>query len=279
MFIGDMNKKRKNAMARVWQAIEEHGGQTILSTGITGDDARLAKAAVDGGAKLLEPNHPALALARGYKGVTSMHDAENLRHEIDIADIAKATQGVRNVVGSEPFITVGVPGGFTELVPVELSDNEIKLLATHGADGMHTHKSNFTDLEEIVELAHKYGLTVDAYIGHPDDLHTFGIPAETPEEVAEVAKRMESIGVDMIGLMTGMSYEGVAAGEIPQIIKERLHALVSSVQVPTLAEGGINLENSKAFKNTGVQILVVGTSIDNVVQDAAKNVIKQFLEV
>ncbi|MDN4562897.1 hypothetical protein QTL91_24475, partial [Salmonella enterica subsp. enterica serovar Typhimurium] len=60
-----------------------------------------------------------------------------------------------------------------------------------------------------VNLAHQYGLTVDAYIGHPDDLHTFGIPARTPEEVASVAKRMQDIGVDMIGLMTGMSYEGV----------------------------------------------------------------------
>lgn len=279
MFYGDMNKKRKNAISRVWKAIEEHGGQTILSTGITGDDARLARAAVAGGAKLLEPNHPAMALARGYKGVTSMHDAENLRHEIDILEMAKATQGVRNVVGPEPFITVGVPGGFTEIMPVELGEKEFLLMANHGADGMHIHKSDFKDLEEVVNLAHKYGLTVDAYIGHPDDLHTFGIPAETPEEVSEVAKRMEDMGVDMIGLMTGMSYEGVAAGEIPQVIKERLNALVTSVKVPTLAEGGINLENCKAFKNTGVNILVVGTAIDNVVENAAKEMIQKFLGV
>lgn len=51
-------------------AIEEHGGTTILSTGITGDDARIARAAVAGGAKLLEPNHPAVALARGHKGIS-----------------------------------------------------------------------------------------------------------------------------------------------------------------------------------------------------------------
>ncbi|EHC85246.1 hypothetical protein LTSEUGA_5641, partial [Salmonella enterica subsp. enterica serovar Uganda str. R8-3404] len=78
-------------------------------------------------------------------------------------------------------------------------------------------------------LAHQYGLTVDAYIGHPDDLHTFGIPARTPEEVASVAKRMQDIGVDMIGLMTGMSYEGVAAGDIPQMIKDRLQALAYQI--------------------------------------------------
>ena len=67
MFKGDMNKKRAKALQKVKDAITLHGGQTILSTGITGDDARLAKAVCEAGVKLLEPNHPALALARGGK--------------------------------------------------------------------------------------------------------------------------------------------------------------------------------------------------------------------
>lgn len=49
MFIGDMNKKREQAMAKVRNAIALHNGQTLLSTGITGDDARLAKAVCDAG--------------------------------------------------------------------------------------------------------------------------------------------------------------------------------------------------------------------------------------
>src|SRR5690625_7449168 len=131
-------------------------------------------------------------------------------------------EGLRNVLGNEPFITISIPGVVTELIPVELSDEDFQLMAVKGADGLHTHKSDLSDLEKIVTKAHKYGLTVDAYIAHPDDEHKFGIPAETPEEVAKVAKQMEDIGVDMIGLMTGMSYEGVKAGEIPNVIKERL---------------------------------------------------------
>lgn len=51
MFIGDMNKKREQAMAKVRNAIALHNGQTLLSTGITGDDARLAKAVCDAGSK------------------------------------------------------------------------------------------------------------------------------------------------------------------------------------------------------------------------------------
>ncbi len=56
MFKGDMNKKRAKALQKVKEAITLHGGQTILSTGITGDDARLAKAVCEAGVKLLEPN-------------------------------------------------------------------------------------------------------------------------------------------------------------------------------------------------------------------------------
>lgn len=114
MFKGDMNKKRAKALQKVKEAITLHGGQTILSTGITGDDARLAKAVCEAGVKLLEPNHPALALARGHKGVSNMHAAEQIRHEITNSQMAEAVHGVRNVVPDDIFITVGIAGGFTE---------------------------------------------------------------------------------------------------------------------------------------------------------------------
>ncbi len=277
MFVADMEKKRKIAYKKVIDAINLHGGTTILSTGITGDDARLAKAVVDAGIKLIEPNHPAVALARGFKGVTNMHAAEEIRHEIPMEEMIKVTKGIRSVVGKDVFITVGIPGGFCEIVPTELPDEVFLQLSREGADGLHIHKASLKDLEEVVNKAHKYGLLVDAYIGHPDDLHTFGLPAGTPEEVSKVAKDMENIGVDFIGLMTGMSYEGAEAGEIHPIIKERLQALVESVKVPTLAEGGINLSNYKAVANTGVNILVIGTAIDDAVRKAAQDVVKQFI--
>lgn len=277
MIKGDMRRKREVALAKVLSAIKMHGGTTLLSTGITGDDARLAKAAVEAGARMLEPNHPAVALARGYKGVTNMHDAEAIRHEISIEQMAEVTRGVRNVVGPDIFITVGIPGGFTEVLPRPLSEDDVRMIAEAGADGLHVHKSDLDDLREIVELAHANGLLVDAYVAHPDDLHPFGIPASTPEEVADTAKKMESIGVDMIGLMTGMSYEGVEAGQIPAVIRERLQALVGAVTRPTLAEGGINLTNFQAFRGTGVNILVVGTAFDDIARQAVRDTVKRFL--
>lgn len=278
MINNDMKLKLEKGRQKVQNAIKEHGGSTILSTGITGDDARMAKAAVAGGARLLEPNHPALVLARGHKGITSMHAAEDVRYEIKLDQMLEVIRGVRNVVGEDIFITVGVPGGFTEKMPIELSDEDFKNIALAGADGLHTHKSSIEDLKEWVQKAHKYGLLVDAYIGHPSDLHTFGVPAETKEDVKRVAKQMEEIGIDMIGLMTGMSYEGLEAGEIHPVVKERLEALVSSVSVPTLGEGGINRDNFKAFKELGVNIIVIGTALDKVAEKAISNEVKLFLE-
>ena len=89
MIIGDMHQKREAGRRKVMEAIKLHGGTTLLATGVAGDDARMALAAVEAGAKLVEPNHPAIALARGHKGVTNMHDAENVRHEITLEQMAE----------------------------------------------------------------------------------------------------------------------------------------------------------------------------------------------
>lgn len=278
MIIGDMERKRVIGLKKVTDAIEAHNGTTLLSTGITGDDARAALAAVEAGARLLEPNHPAIALARGHKGVRTMHAAEDLRHEISMDEIANVVQGVRNVVGPEIYITVGAPGTFTEVLPTPFTEEDAYKLSMSGADGLHTHKSTIKDLADIANVAHQYGLLIDAYIAHPSDRHLFGIPAETPQEVAEYAKAMQDVGVDLIGLMTGMSYEGVAAGEIAPETRARLDAMISAVSVPTLAEGGINTHNFKAFIGTGVNILVVGTSIDDMVRQAVREAVKVFID-
>lgn len=279
MIRGDVERRRKHAMEKVHQAIKDHGGTTLLSTGITGDDARMALAAVEAGARMLEPNHPAVALARGHKGVTTMGAAELLRHEIPIQEMAKVVAGVRNVVGSDVYLTAGLPGTFAETVPITLTDSDLQLLARAGLDGLHVHKITLEDLQDMVQLAHRNGLAVDAYIAHPSDKHLFGIPAETADEVANIAQEMQQIQVDMIGLMTGMSYEGVAAGEIPPVVRERLEAMLQTVEppTPTIAEGGINVDNFEAFIGTGVNILVVGTAIDDMARAAVRTAVSKFL--
>lgn len=278
MIVGDMERKRVIGLRKVTDAIKAHNGTTLLSTGITGDDARAALAAVEAGARLLEPNHPAVALARGHKGVRTMHAAEDLRHEVSTDVMVKVVKGIRNVVGPEIYITVGASGTFTEVLPTIFTEEDAYKLSMAGADGLHVHKSTIKDLGDITTVAHKYGLLVDAYIAHPSDRHLFGLPAETVQDVSDYAKNMQDIGVDLIGLMTGMSYEGVSAGEVAPETRARLDAMMSVVSVPTLAEGGINKQNFKAFIGTGVNILVVGTSIDDLIRQAVREAVKTYIE-
>lgn len=155
MFKGDMIAKRERALKKVWKAIKEHGGTTLLSTGITGDDARMARAAVNAGTKLLEPNHPAVVLARGLYGVQNMHQAEAVRHKLPLEEMLKVISGIRNAVGPDIFITAGVPGGFSEILPTTLDDEDFLKISIAGADALHVHKTDLGDLEDIVEKAHK----------------------------------------------------------------------------------------------------------------------------
>ena len=265
-------------MLRVRAAIAEHGGTSLLSTGITGDDARMARAAVAGGARMLEPNHPAIALRSGLHGVKSMHEAESVRHEVTVEQMADVVRGIRSAVGPEIVITVGIPGAFTEIQPVLLHDEDFHRIALAGADGLHTHKSSEVDLEEWVEVAHRFGMFVDAYIAHPDDRHLLGLVARTPDEVAETAATMKQLGVDIVGLMTGFTYEGIAAGEIPSEVRDRLRALVEAAgDTPTAAEGGITLGNFTALRETGVNILVVGTSFDDIAAKGIREAVSTYL--
>lgn len=277
MIKGDMEQKRRLSMQIIQDAIKAHHGTTIAFTGMVGDDARIGLAAVEAGARILEPNHGDYAMAIGFMGVKSMNETVPVRDLIPVEEMAKVVKGVRNVVGPGIYICVGTPGSFTAPHPVVFKEEHGMMLSLAGANGLHTHKSTLEDLRDIVDIAHYCGLLVDAYIAHPKDQHIFGIPAETPAEVAKTAEEMEAIGVDMIGLMTGMSYQGASAGEISQSAKERLQALIKAVKVPTIAEGGINLANYKTFIEMGVNILVVGTSINDAVKGAVRQVTETLL--
>lgn len=57
-------------------------------------------------------------------------------------------------VGPDIYITAGVPGSFTEVAPIELSDSDFKALAEPGADEIHCHKSNLEDLQDVVNITH-----------------------------------------------------------------------------------------------------------------------------
>jgi len=178
------------------------------------------------------------------------------------------------VHGDKFFITVGVAGLFTEHVPVIFPEEHAFALSVAGADCLHVHKAGTEDLEEVVRIAHQYGLLVEAYITHTmsqdnivrvssnsTSVEYLGIPTETPSDAVRIAKWMQDIGVDLIGVVTGMVYQ-VGAGGIADLVLDRVDAVVNAVDVPVVLEGGLNLDNWKVAKEHNVDVIMISTSIE-----------------
>jgi cyclase len=173
---GDMEHKRQLALKRVWRAIEERGGTTLLAGGLSANVAQIAKAVTEAGIRFLEPCHAAVARAYGWKGAVTPQSSREVRHEIPLDDVLKVIRGIRSAVSANVILCAGVPGSFTEIQPIELTDDDFRKISLAGADSIHAHKSTLRDLEELVRKAHKCGLLVDAYIDYPDVTRPAGIP-------------------------------------------------------------------------------------------------------
>lgn len=284
MITGDMKLKREGGLKKVLDAIKLHNGSTILSAGITSMVPGITSIAAEAaGAKMLEISQNGIALNQGLLGVKNRHEARKVSYQIPMSDMAKHVRGVRNVVSDDVFITVSVPGVWTHTAPTILLDEHAYLLSYSGADGLHVHKSTVEDYHAIAELAHKYGMLIDAYISEPPEslnvhLSSYsGVPAATPKEIEQKVKELEDAGADMIGLLTGKTYMGAKAGQMSPQFEERLLALKASAKVPTMVEGGVTPDNAAGYKKLGIQILVVGTFFDDIVKDAVKKTIEKIL--
>lgn len=73
-----------------------------------------------------------------------------------------------------------------------------------------------------------------------------GVSAATIEE----AKKAEADGADYIG--TGAVFPTATKDDAPSITKEDLSEITSSISIPTVAIGGITLENAHKLKDTGI---------------------------
>lgn len=73
-----------------------------------------------------------------------------------------------------------------------------------------------------------------------------GVSAATIEE----AKKAEADGADYIG--TGAVFPTATKDDAPSITKEDLSEITSSISIPTVAIGGITLENAHELKDTGI---------------------------
>jgi hypothetical protein len=252
-------------------------GVTSIVAGILGWSAAQA------GAKIFEISPNGIALDIGFEGLHSRSDVRKISYKIPTEIIAQRVAGFRAVLGDDVYITVANSGLWTYPSPCRFEDEDAYLLASSGADGLHVHKTTIEDYAHIAETAHQYGLLVEAYIGEPEEVNLsnhfgfLGVPAVTPDDVASCVHGLEQAGIDLIGLLTGKTYQGLNSGEILPSERDRIKALVQSATCPTILEGGITPSNFRAYKATGVNIIVVGTAFDQVCQKAITEAVKELL--
>jgi len=279
MSVPDMRLKLERGREKIQQALREHG-TTILAAGPISIVPFLGKAAADAGVRMIEITHNGVALDLGLEGIYDRHGAASVSYLVPMEDMLRKVKGFRSVVGEEVYLSVGVPGVWTQMGPSVFTEEYALELSRVGADGFHTHLHSLGDVERTVKIAHKYGLLVDAYISDPAGAYVnFGIPAKTPEEVGKTVKDLEKVGADIVALLTGRTYYKLEeAGDVTPELRRRIDALVSTAKVFTQAEGGISPYNFKNYKKTGINILVLGHIMDDLIINTIKDAVKTSLE-
>jgi thiamine monophosphate synthase len=272
----DVTQKLQRGREKVRRTLEENQNFAIMATGITGDDCRIALAAVNAGVRIIEVNHPSVSLCIGLLGVTTMREAEDIRHQLPRIEVHRKIEALRRVVNDDVYISAAVSGLFVEAEPSSLTKEDYHRLAEAGADGLHVHKATFEDLMAVVNAAHGAGLLVDAYISDSNDSDSLGIPADSDEAVCDTAIRMEKMGVDFIGLIMGQSFRGEQSGRFSGKSLSRLKTAAENVRVPVFAEGGITDQNIGEIRDAGAHVAVVGTFIDDVLRNSIADAVRRL---
>lgn len=246
----------------------------LMLGGFMGTDMRVARAAYKGGCRIFEPNHPAMALQMGLDGVTSMGDAEKIRHKVPLQRMADAVKGIRAVNGQDVFITCGARGTFTEAVPTPFTLDDALVLMNAGADCLHTHKSSIADIKNIADICHQAGLLCEAYIDYQGD---FGVQAHNNEELQKAIDDYEAAGVDILGIESGMIYMGLNATGFTDEAMSRINYFLDHCHVYKALEGGVKEKNIDQVKQLGFDIIVMSTAVDDAIRDTTEHIVKNCI--
>lgn len=269
-------------------AIEADGGTTVYAAHLLPHTAPWLPGVLASGVKILEITHGSIHLTQHppRRDVAFGGRYETLRssYGVPTEEVAAAIRRLRPALGPEIFLNVAAAGTFNQIGPARFDDDAAFMLSQAGADGIHTHKSDLGEVEELVGIAHRAGLTVEAYVhrdlGKTDPFSYMGLRAETPADVRRAVKDLEGVGVDIVGLMFSDDpeyYSQVGATDaLPPDVRKRVRALVEAATVPTSVEGQITEGNARELRRLGANILVLGTQFDLAIQEAIGRVVRGF---
>ncbi len=139
-----------------------------------------------------------------------------------------------------------------DMKTIDTGELEVSLAAEAGADivSILGHSADKT-IEEAVKISKKYNIKIIS------DLITVSEPYDSVE-------RLEDLGVDYIGIHTGIDQQ--KTGKSP--LKE-LKPVLDKATVPIAIAGGLEAENSAKAIEEGASIVIVGSAITKA-EDPAK---------
>jgi pentose-5-phosphate-3-epimerase len=282
--------KLKLAIGRekVRAAIEADGGTTVYAAHLLPHTAPWLPGVLASGVRMLEITHGSIYFtqhpARRDVAFGGRYETLMASYGVPTSELAAAIARLRPALGSDIFLNVAAAGTFNQIGPARFDEEAAFALSQAGADGIHFHKSDVDELEELVRIAHAAGMTAESYV-HRDlgPTHPFsymGLPAETPREVGAAVKALEKIGVDIVGIMFSVDpeyYSQVGATDrLPGDVRRRVKALVDAATGFTSVEGQITEGNARELRKLGANILVLGTQFDLAIQEAIGRVVREF---
>lgn len=136
-------------------------------------------------------------------------------------------------------------------IPLLINDS-VEVALKSGADGVHVGKDDMS----VSEIRSKVGKDF-----------IIGATAKTVEQ----ARFAEKAGADYLGV--GAVFPSPTKSNAIRITYEQLKEIALSVDIPSVAIGGINLENALEIKDSGVNGIAVVSSLfsSNDIEKAAKD--------
>ncbi|MBM4408674.1 MAG: hypothetical protein FJ038_08800 [Chloroflexi bacterium] len=269
-------------------AIDADGGTTVYAAHLLPHAAPWLPGVLASGVKLLEITHGSIYLSqnppRRDVAFGGRYESLMASYGVPASELAARIRQLRPALGPEIFLNVAAGGTFNQIGPAKFDEEGAFLLSQAGADGIHFHKSDLDELEELVEIAHGAGLLAEAYVhrdlGRTHPFSYMGLRAESPADVRRMVKDLEGIGVDIVGLMFSVDpqyYSQVGATDrLPTDVRKRVKALVEAATTFTSVEGQITEGNARELRRLGANILVLGTQFDLAIQEAIGRVVREF---
>lgn len=135
-------------------------------------------------------------------------------------------------------------------------------------------EENIAKTKKIVQLAKKYGATVEAEIGRVGGSEDGSVDIEIAITSVEEAKQFaDETGVDALAIAIGNAH-GVYKGD-PKLRLDRLEEINNEVEIPLVLHGGsgISQEDFRTAISNGIRKINVATStFNNVIKRVNENV-------